>query len=303
MEPASWVYLNGSFCRADAAVISPFDRGFLFAQSAYEVTAVFNGRLIDFDGHVARLQRTLSAIEIESDWDSAMLEALHGDLVRRNRLEEGMIYLQVSAGSYGGRDFTGPETLHPHLFMFSEERKLIGPSAQTGISAVLVEDQRWKRRDFKTTQLLSQVLAYREAARAGANTAIFHEDGEVTETASANLWAVMPDRTIVTRDLGQHILAGITRQTTLRLAAQEGLDVQERPVTLKELSAASEIFTTSATGLVLPVVQVNGKPVGAGRPGSVTRLMQALYYRAIGADIGERAIWLTGVEGPASGKY
>lgn len=293
MGPSEYVYLNGKICRAEDAVISPFDRGFLFAHAAYEVTAVFDGRMIDFAGHVARLQRTLSGIDIITDWSDEQLEHVHTELIRRNRLTEGFIYFQVTGGAYGGRDFAGPETLVPSVFMFCEARQLIGEKARDGIAAILVEDQRWKRRDFKTTQLLSQALAYRDAARAGASSAIMFEDGHVTEAASANLWVVTGDNVLVTRNLGHEILPGITRQSVLSRLGEGGLEVEQRAVSLDEIRNAREIFTTSATSLVLPVVTLDGGPVSDGAPGPVTRKVQTLYYKAIGAQLGLHAPWVT----------
>ena len=293
MGPCDWVYLNGKICRIEEAAISPFDRGFLFAHSAYEVTAVFERRLIDFRGHLSRLQRTLTGLDILTEWTDEQMEHVHREIVRRNQLEEGFIYLQVTAGSYGSRDFAGPERFTPTVFIFCEKRKLIGEKARDGVDAVLVEDQRWKRRDFKTTQLVSQAMAYREAAQSGASSAILFEDGYVTEAASANLWVVTQDGTLVTRNLGHEILPGITRQAVLDQLQAGGIDVEQRAVSLQELREASEVFTTAATSLVIPVVRLNGKPVGAGAPGPVTRKVQALYYRAIGANLGMHAPWIT----------
>ncbi|WP_300375594.1 aminotransferase class IV [Henriciella sp.] len=294
MGPSGWVYLNGDICKAEAASVSPFDRGFLFAHAAYEVTAVFDGRLIDFEGHMARLERTLGGIDIPMPMSRTELEALHRDILARNNLIEGFIYMQVTGGAYGVRDFAGPETLQPGLFLFCEARELIGEKARDGVKAVLVEDQRWKRRDYKTTQLLSQALAYRDAQRAGATSAILHEDGFVTEAASANLWVVSPDRRIITRNLGYSILPGITRQSVLDRLSGSGFDVEERAVSIEELNAAAEVFTTAATSLVLPVIELDGHAVGEGRPGPVTRRVQALYYDAIGADSEKRAAWVAG---------
>ncbi|MEM5518811.1 aminotransferase class IV [Henriciella sp. AS95] len=292
MGPAKWVYLNGEFCPASEAMVSPFDRGFLFAHAAYEVTAVFNRTLIDFSGHVARLQRTLDGIDVPVAWSAGELEAIHEALIDRNALVEGFVYLHVSAGAYGARDFAGPETLQPSLFLFCEARQLIGEKARDGVKSTLVEDQRWKRRDYKTTQLLSQALAYRQAAKLGRFSAILHEDGFVTEAASANLWVVLPGDRLVTRNLGHQILPGVTRQSVLDKLEAGGLAVEQRAVTVEELSGASEVFTTSATGLVLPIIDIDGTPVGTGRPGPVTRRVQSLYYKAMGADIAARAPWL-----------
>ncbi|MEQ9314675.1 MAG: aminotransferase class IV, partial [Henriciella sp.] len=243
-------------------------------------------------GHVARLQRTLEGIDILNLWSAADMEAIHKGLIEKNGLKEGFIYLQVSGGAYGGRDFAGPEALSPSIFLFAEARELIGEKARNGVASMLIEDQRWKRRDYKTTQLLSQALAYRQAAKLGRFSAILHEDGYVTEAASANLWTVLPGGTLVTRNLGHQILPGITRQAVLDQLAQGGLDVEQRAVSVEELASAEEIFTTSATGLVLPIIELDGTPVGAGKPGPVTRKVQRLYYTAMGADLAARAPWL-----------
>ncbi|MCZ4297471.1 aminotransferase class IV [Henriciella marina] len=295
MQPADIVYLNGEYVKKDEACLSPFDRGFLFAHAAYEVTAVFGGKLIDFDAHMARLVRTLDGIDIPRDVLAERLKSLHEELISLNGVTEGFVYLQVTGGAYGRRDFGGPETLVPGLFLFCETRNLIGDKARYGVSAITVEDQRWKRRDYKTTQLLSQALAYREAERGGAFGAILHEDGMVTEAASANLWVVRDAETLVTRNLGRQILPGITRQSVLDHMGRIGMTVEERVITLDELKTAREVFTTSATGLVLPVVELDGKPVGVGKPGPVTRRVQGQYYRGIGADIDARAPWLNEV--------
>ena len=292
MGPCDWVYLNGKICRIEEAAVSPFDRGFLFAHAGYEVTAVFDGRLIDLPGHLSRLQRTLTGLDILTEWTDEQMTHVHREIVRRNQLVDGYVYLQVTSGAYGGRDFAGPEKFTPTVFIFCEARKLIGEKARDGVKAVLVEDQRWKRRDYKTTQLISQALAYRQAARLDRFSAILHEDGHVTEAASANLWVVLPGERLVTRNLGHQILPGITRQAVLDQLRVDGLSVEQRAVTVAELSSAAEIFTTSATGLVLPIIDIDGSPVGSGRPGPVTRRVQSLYYSAIGADLAARAPWL-----------
>lgn len=290
MGLGDWVYLDGAFIRAEAARVSPFDRGFLFAQAAYEVTAVFNGRLIDFEPHLARLGRTLAGIEIlPPDED---LREVHEALMARNSLAEGLIYLQVTAGNQGLRDFAGPEDLAPTVFLFTDARPLIGSFAEHGIKVISLEDTRWKRRDMKTTQLLSQALAYRAARRAGATTAIMHEDGLVTEAASANAWIVTPEGTLVTRDLSRALLPGITRGSLLGLLRGAGLAVEERAFTLDEMHEAAEAFTSSTGVVIAPILSLDGAPIGSGQPGQVTRTVQRLYYEHIGADIAARAPWL-----------
>lgn len=289
MTAGEWVYLNGEIVAASTARISPFDRGYLFAQAAYEVTAVFDGRLIDFDAHLTRLQRTLVGIEIvPPDVD---LRALHQALIDKNQLVEGLIYLQVSAGDHGPRDFYGPEALTPTIFAFVTHKSLIGELAETGITAISVPDTRWSRRDLKTTQLLSQSLAYRAARRAGAHTAILHEAGVVTEAASANLWIVLPGRVLVTRDLSASLLPGITRQSVLTLLRGAGFTVEERAFTLDELKSAAEAFTTSTGVVIAPLIDVDGAAIGNGTPGSVVRGVQRLYYDYIGAET-ETIAWL-----------
>ncbi|MEL6322993.1 MAG: aminotransferase class IV [Pseudomonadota bacterium] len=289
MSLGRWVYMDDAFVQSDAARVSPFDRAYLFAHAAYEVTAVYNGKLIDWDGHVARLNRTLAGIEIlVPDLD---LKSLHEELIARNDLSEGLIYLQVSAGCHGPRDFVGPEDLIPSVFLFSSARALIGATAREGVSAVTTEDTRWTRRDMKTTQLLSQSLAYRAARRVGAFTAIMHEDGLVTEAASANVWIVRPDQTVQTRELSPALLPGITRDRVASLARNDGCTVLEAAFSLDEMREAPEVFTTSTGAVIVPVISIDGQAIGAGKPGPTTRRIQRLYYQHIGADVPAVAPW------------
>jgi D-alanine transaminase len=281
MSETDWVYLNGEFLPARDAQISPFDRGFLFAQSVYEVTSVYNGKLIDFEPHMSRLNRSLQGVEIEKP--ALKLADLHRDLITRNQLQEGLVYLQVSAGMHGPRDFYGPETLTPSVFMFAAHRKLIGDVARDGLTAISQADTRWTRRDYKTTQLVSQSLAYRAARRAGATTAILHEEGIVTEAASANLWIVSASGALVTRDLSSSLLPGITRARVKALFGDT--EIEERAFSLDELWAAKEAFTSSTGAMIAPLLALDGKPIGTGAPGPVTRKVQAAYYAHIGADM------------------
>ncbi len=282
MPDTQWVYLNGDFIRPEEAQISAFDRGYLFAQAAYEVTAVYNKKLIDFDAHLERLGRTLSGIEVLPP--DINLTNLHHEMIERNALTEGLIYLQVSAGAHGPRDFYGPEQLSPTVFMFATHKTLIGGTARDGITAISLEDTRWARRDMKTTQLLSQSLAYRQARRQGAHTAIMHEDGVVTEAASANIWIVTPTGVLVTRDLSRALLPGITRASILSLLREAGLSVEERAFTVTELYEAAEAFTSSTGVVIAPILSVDEKPIRNGHPGPMTRRVQSLYYSYIGAD-------------------
>lgn len=289
MQGSNWVYLDGNFMRAEEARISPFDRGYLFGQAAYEVTAVFNRKLIDFELHMARFQRTLQGIEIAApDID---LRQVHEDLIERNGLEEGIVYMQATGGNTGPRDYYGPEHLKPSIFMFTAHEQLVGDTARDGLSAISIEDTRWKRRDLKTTQLLSQSLAYRAARRAGAKTAIMHENGLVTEAASANLWIVNQDDHLITRDLSPALLPGITRARLIELLSGQVAGIEERAFTLDELRGAAEAFTSSTGVVIAPVLSLDGKQIGDGRPGPVTRRVQAAYYEYLGADP-DRFDWL-----------
>tara|TARA_R110000764_G_scaffold24538_1_gene59057 strand:+ start:39080 stop:39964 length:885 start_codon:yes stop_codon:yes gene_type:complete len=294
MTICTTAYLNGAFCSAADARISPFDRGFLFAHAAYEVTAVYGGHLVDFGGHVARLDRTLAGIGIPNPLSGDGWGKVHRDLIEYNALSEGLIYLQVTAGSYGLRDFAGPDEFEPTVFLYADEKPLIGAAARDGIKVIFLDDTRWKRRDMKTTQLLSQALAYRTAREAGADTAFMVEDGRVTEAASANAWIVNGEGHLVTRDLSPSILPGITRAGVVDLLEGSGIRLVERAFTPDEAAGAKEVFTTSAGAMIAPVVAIEGKPVGSGKPGPVTRQIQRLYYQSMGADVANVAPWTMG---------
>tara|TARA_R110000751_G_scaffold152166_3_gene257141 strand:+ start:1810 stop:2694 length:885 start_codon:yes stop_codon:yes gene_type:complete len=294
MTICTTAYLNGAFCSAADARISPFDRGFLFAHAAYEVTAVYGGHLVDFGGHMSRLGRTLAGIGIPDPLKGDGWGKVHRDLIDYNNLTEGLIYLQVTAGAYGLRDFAGPEEFEPTVFLYADARPLIGATARDGIRAIFLDDTRWKRRDMKTTQLLSQALAYRAARQAGADTAFMVEDGRVTEAASANAWIVDAEGQLVTRDLSPSILPGITRAGVLDLLEGSGLHLVERAFTPDEALGAKEAFTTSAGAMIAPVIAIDGQAIGTGKPGPVTRQVQRLYYQAMGADVASVAPWTLG---------
>lgn len=285
----AWV--NGVFVAADEARISPFDRGFLFADGVYEVTAVYAGRLIDLERHLDRLERSLRELKFGTMPDRRELEEAHRSLVANNRIEEGYVYLQVTRGAYGGRDFVAPDKPRLTIFMFAEPRALIDtPAARNGSRVVSVPDIRWARRDIKSVGLLAQALAKTEAKARGADDAwLVAPDGFVTEGASSNAWIVTQDGEIITRAISNMILAGVTRHALFDALGQRGRTITERSFTLEEAKAAAEAFSTAATGLVTPVVEIDGVKLGDGRPGKVTREVQKLYYTAIGADVAKVA--------------
>lgn len=273
------VYVNGQYLPEHDATVSIFDRGFLMADGVYEVTSVLDGKLIDFDGHCARLARSLGELEMASPCSNEDLLEIHRELVRRNELVDGMIYLQVTRGNPGDRDFAYPaEDTPPTLVLFTQSKPGLAesPVAKVGWKVISVPDVRWGRRDIKTTQLLYPSMAKMMAKKAGVDDAWMVEDGMVTEGTSNNAYIVKGKR-IITRALSTDILHGITRAAVLRFAAEAQFEVEERNFTIAEAQEADEAFITSATAFVMPVVEIDGAPLGSGKPGQVTARMRELY--------------------------
>ncbi|MGN6550475.1 MAG: D-amino-acid transaminase [Pararhizobium sp.] len=274
------VYVNGEYCPESAAKVSIFDRGFLFADAVYEVTAVVGGKLIDFDGHLKRLRRSLDALSLPYAVDEAALLAIHRELIARNGLDEGSIYLQVTRGA-ADRDFIYPEAGTPAtLVIFTQKRPLVdNPLARRGLRIATVDDLRWGRRDIKTVQLLYPSMAKMEAKARGADDAWLVEEGRVTEATSANAYIVTKEGAIVTRDLSHSILHGITRNALLAFAREAGLSIVERRFTVEEAREAAEAFVTSAGAFVTGVVEIDGRKIGDGTIGPVTTKLRDLYIR------------------------
>jgi D-alanine transaminase len=271
------VYVNGSFVTEADAKVSIFDRAFLFAEGVYEVTAVLAGRPLDLENHLARLDRSLAEMEIAPPLTHDELRALHAELIARNKVEEGIVYIEISRGA-ADRDFLYPEGVPPTVVAFTQGRPLLdNPYAETGIKVITVPDIRWKRRDIKSTALLAQTMGKQEAKRRGAYEAWMVEDGFVTEGTSSNAFILDVDGTIRTQPLGHHILPGVTRRAVLRLAREQGVDIEERPFIVAEAREAREAFITAASAFVLPVVEIDGQPIGDGRPGPVARAFRRLY--------------------------
>jgi D-alanine transaminase len=293
MTRQAWV--NGVYMAAEEARISPFDRGFLFADGVYEVTAVYNGRTVDMERHLDRLERSLRELKFGAMPDRKELEEVHRRLIADNGITEGYVYLQVTRGAYGARDFVAPDKPRLTRFAYAESRALIDtPHARNGSRVISVPDIRWSRRDIKSVGLLAQALAKTEAKAQGADDAwLVAPDGFVTEGASSNAWIVTRDGEIITRALSNMILAGITRRALFDSLGQQGRKITERSFTLEEAKAAAEAFTTAATGLVTPVIEIDGVKLGSAKPGPTTRTIQKLYYTAIGADVTKAAPWVT----------
>ena len=273
------VYVNGEWMPEADAKISVFDRGFQFADSIYEITAVLGGKLIDYHGHAQRLSRSLTALGIPVPVSEEQMLALHREAIARNGVEEGLVYLQVSRGVQD-RDFMFGADLSPTFVIFTQSKKVLdNPKWKTGISVITMPDGRWVNRQIKTVQLLYSSLAKMEAAKAGADDAIFIEDGFITEASSSNVHIVTREGTLITRQLSNALLHGITRGSILDLARQAGVPVEERRLTLDEARNAAEIFITSATAFVMPVVRLDGEPVGEGVPGPVSGRFLQLYIQ------------------------
>lgn len=271
------VYVNGDFVPEEEAKISVFDRGFLFADGVYEVTSVLDGKLIDFEGHARRLERSLSELEMDAPVSMDELLEIHRELVARNDVTEGLVYLQVTRGA-ADRDFAYPKDAEPSLVLFTQSKTLAAsPAAETGIRVISIADQRWGRRDIKTVQLLYPSMGKMMAKAAGVDDAWMVEDGAVTEGTSNNAYIVTRDGTIVTRHLGTEILHGITRAAVLRFAREAQMKVEERSFTIEEAKNAREAFITSASTFVMPVVEVDGAPVGDGKPGPVAFRLREIY--------------------------
>ena len=274
------VYVNGAYMPEQEATVSIFDRGFLMADGVYEVTSVLQGKLIDFEGHAQRLKRSLDALDMAMPMPIDELLGVHRELVARNGIEEGMIYLQVTRGSAGDRDFAfpDPEETPVTLVMFTQNKPGLAdsPAAKTGIKVISIDDIRWGRRDIKTVQLLYPSMGKMMAKKAGADDAWMVQDGFVTEGTSNNAYIVKNGQ-IITRALSNDILHGITRSAVLRFAEEAQMELVERNFTIVEAQSADEAFITSASTFVMPVVEIDGQTLGAGMPGPIAARLREIY--------------------------
>lgn len=274
------VYVNGTYLPEEDAKISIFDRGFLMADGVYEVTSVLGGKLIDFAGHCKRLARSLAELDMAAPVTDDELLAIHRELVAVNEMTDGMVYLQITRGAPGDRDFAFPDpaTTPSTLVLFTQSKPGLAenPAAKTGMKVISIPDIRWGRRDIKTVQLLYPSMGKMMAKKAGCDDAWMVEDGFVTEGTSNNTYIVRGNR-IITRQLSSEILQGITRAAVLRFAAEAQMEVEERPFTIDEAKAADEAFFTSASAFVMPVVEIDGQALGTGTPGPVTARLREIY--------------------------
>jgi D-alanine transaminase len=279
MSGSAIAYVNGDFVAEDKATISIFDRGFLFGDGIYEVTPVIDGRLVDRAAHMGRLKRSLGEIRLAPPMPIEDIDALQQELIEKNGVTEGRVYLQVTRGA-AERDFPFPRDAKPSLVMFARQVPFVDTEAsRRGIRVKTAPDLRWARRDIKTVMLLASAMAKQEAIDAGFDDAWMVEDGLVTEGSSNNAYIVQGG-VIRTRHLSNDILPGCTRRALLALADETGVQVEEKPFSPEEAKAADEAFITSATNLVMPVVGIDGTTLGDGQPGPLTKRLRQLYIDA-----------------------
>jgi D-alanine transaminase len=273
----SIAYVNGSFGPLADAKVSVLDRGFLFADGIYEVSAVLDGKLVDNDAHLARLERSVGEIALPLPETLARIIEIQHELIARNKLIEGVVYIQVTRGA-APRDFVFPKGVKPSLVMFTQVKNLVdSPAAKNGIAVITVPDIRWERRDIKSVGLLAQVLAKQAAAEAGAQEAWMIEDGKVTEGGSSSAFILTQDDVLVTRPNSSAILPGCTRKAVIALAEERQLRVEERTFSVDDALKAKEAFITSASSFVQPVVTIDGKHVADGKPGPMATRLREIY--------------------------
>jgi len=271
------VYVNGEYLPEKDAKISVFDRGFLFADAVYEVSTILDGKLVDNNAHIRRLARSLSELSMAPACSNEELVTAQHKLVELNGVSEGLLYLQISRG-VADRDFGYPDNPKSSLVMFTQNKKILdNPKVKSGLKVITIDDIRWKRRDIKTVGLLAPCIGKQAAIDAGADDAWMIEDGLVTEGTSNNAYIVTADGKIKTRHLGTEILSGITRMAVLNFAQQANLEVVEEPFSVEEIEQAVEAFITSASLFVMPVVNVDGKDIGNGKPGPITEQLRKIY--------------------------
>jgi D-alanine transaminase len=275
------VYVNGTYAPYADAAVHVEDRGYQFADGVYEVCEVRGGCLVDERRHMLRLRRSLNELSIDEPMDQRSLGVVLRETVRRNRVKNGVVYLQVTRG-VAKRDFAFPTAaVAPSIVCFARpaSRDKADKKAASGVSVITIPDIRWQRVDIKTTGLLAQSLARQQAKEAGADEAwMVDKDGFVTEGASCNAWIVTASGNLVTPPPGSGILRGITREVAMETARRSQLYFEERPFSVPEAQAAREAFQTSATGIVMPVIRIDGVAIGGGRPGEIAVRLREAYH-------------------------
>jgi D-alanine transaminase len=273
-------YVNGRYVAHREASVHVEDRGYQFADGVYEVCEVARGHIIDMTGHLNRLERSLRELSIGWPVRRAALKVIIGEVIRRNRVSDGLVYVQVTRG-VANRDFVFPANARPSLVVIAKKADpaVNAKRAETGIKVITVPETRWDRVDIKTVGLLPNVLAKQRAKEAGAQEAWFVDaGGNVKEGGSSNAWIVTANGKLVTRPADEGILRGITRTTLFAVAKSLGLVIEERYFSVEEAKAAREAFITSATTVVMPVVAIDGQPIANGHPGSVALSLREAFF-------------------------
>ena len=272
------VFVNDEFINETKAKVSIFDRGFLFADAVYEVTAIIDGKILEWNGHIKRLKRSLNELDIKMPIETNELLDIHYKLIEKNNLIEGLIYLQISRGE-DDRSFDYPDSnVKPTIVLFTQVKSLQESSlSKNGMKVISVPDIRWARRDIKTVQLLAPSMCKMMAKKSNKDDAWMVQDGFVTEGTSNNAHIITKDNVLVTRNLSNDILAGVTRRSILKYAKEAQIKVEERPFTIEEAKNASEAFVSSATTFIGPVVEIDNKIIGNGKPGKQSLRLREIY--------------------------
>ena len=270
-------YVNGRYVSHRDGVVHIEDRGYQFGDGVYEVVLVYNSELMDCDGHITRLERSLSEMDMPMPVSRPCLKLILHRLISLNHIKKGIIYLQVTRG-VAPRDHAYPAHSTPALVMTAKHLHFRDVISDNGVKAITVPDERWARRDIKTIQLLANCRAKQLAAEQGAYEAIMvMPDGSVSEGSTSNVWILTADGELVTREASNDILNGITRQTITRIAAERQVHIVNRDFTVNDMLRAEEVFVTSATSIVTPVTEIDGKVIKDGKPGSLSAALRADY--------------------------
>ena len=272
------VFVNDEFINETEAKVSIFDRGFLFADAVYEVTAIIDGKILEWDGHITRLKRSLKELDIKMPIETNKLLDIHYKLINKNNLTEGLIYLQISRGE-DDRSFDYPDSnVKPTIVLFTQVKSLQESKlSKIGMKVISVPDMRWARRDIKTVQLLAPSMCKMMAKKSNKDDAWMVQDGFVTEGTSNNAYIITKDNVLVTRNLSNDILAGVTRRSILKYAKEAKVRIEERPFTIEEAKNASEAFVSSATTFIGPVVEIDNEIIGDGKPGKQSLRLREIY--------------------------
>ena len=279
------VYVNGEFFSKKEASISVFDRGFLFSDSVYEVSAVLDGNLVDWKEHFARLIRSLGHLNLVNNFQEEEFYQIQKKLIKENKLKEGLCYIQITRG-VAERDFNFlKKSLLPTVVIFTQKKQILNnPASKVGIKIITVPDERWRRRDIKTTQLLAQSLAKTHAVQKGVDDSLLVQGGFINEGSSSNAFIIKDER-IVTPSLSNDILGGITRSSVIKFCRINNIEIKEQKIKIDDLMNAQEVFLTSSTGFVTPVIEVDGRRVGNGLVGNMVKEIQRIYLDQIKAKL------------------